>query len=61
VALADIKRRQGCAIVMAEQNVGYATQVADHCIVLEEGHVALAGPMAEIIRHERLRSAYLGL
>jgi branched-chain amino acid transport system ATP-binding protein len=61
VALADIKRRQGCAIVMAEQNVGYATAVADHCIVLEEGHVALTGPMADIIHHERLRSAYLGL
>jgi branched-chain amino acid transport system ATP-binding protein len=60
-SLAEIKRRQGCAIVMAEQNVGYATQVADHCIVLEEGRVALAGPMAEVVQHERLRTAYLGL
>jgi len=60
-SLAEIKRRQGCAIVMAEQNVGYATQVADHCVVLEEGRVALAGPMAEVVQHERLRTAYLGL
>ncbi len=60
-ALAGIKRSSGCAIVMAEQNVGYAAEVADHCIVLEEGKVALAGPMTDIAQHDRLRSAYLGL
>jgi branched-chain amino acid transport system ATP-binding protein len=59
--LGAIKRSSGCAIVMAEQNVGLATQVADQCIVLEEGEVALTGPMAEIVQHERLRTAYLGL
>ena len=36
-ALGRIKAESGCAIVMAEQNVGYAARVADHCIVLEEG------------------------
>ncbi len=59
--LAEIKRNSGCAIVMAEQNVGYATQIADHCIVLEEGRVALSGPMAEVVESDELRSAYLGL
>ena len=59
--LGAIKRSSGCAIVMAEQNVGLATQVADQCILLEEGEVALAGPMADIVQHERLRTAYLGL
>lgn len=59
--LAAIKRESGCAIVMAEQNVGLATGLADQCIVLEEGSVALAGPMADVARHDRLRTAYLGL
>ena len=59
--LAKIKRESGCAIVMAEQIVGYSTHIADHCIVLEEGRVALAGPMAEIVDHKELRSAYLGI
>ncbi|ALG73636.1 hypothetical protein VY88_22795 [Azospirillum thiophilum] len=59
--LAKIKRESGCAIVMAEQNVGYATHIADHCIVLEEGRTALAGPMAEVVNHQKLRSAYLGI
>ena len=61
VALAEIKRRQRCAIIMAEQNVGYAARVADDCVVLEDGRVALAGPMQDVVQHERLRTAYLGL
>jgi branched-chain amino acid transport system ATP-binding protein len=61
VTLAEIKHNSGCAIVMAEQNVGYATRIADHCLVLEEGHVTLAGPMAEIARRDELATAYLGL
>jgi branched-chain amino acid transport system ATP-binding protein len=56
-----IKAERGCAIVMAEQNVGYAAQVADHCLVLEEGRQVLTGTMAEVASDERLRTAYLGL
>ena len=59
--LGKIKAERGCAIVMAEQNVGYAAQVADHCLVLEEGRQVLTGTMAEVARDERLRTAYLGL
>jgi branched-chain amino acid transport system ATP-binding protein len=60
-ALGEIKRSAGCAIVMAEQNVGHAARIADRCIVLEEGRVALAGTMDDVVREERLRIAYLGL
>ena len=60
-ALARIKVARGCAVLMAEQNVGTAAAVADHCIVLEEGRVVLAGPMDQVRRDERLRTAYLGL
>ena len=61
VMLGRIKAESGCAIVMAEQNVGYATRVADHCLVLEEGRVVLDGPMATVRQDARLRTAYLGL
>jgi branched-chain amino acid transport system ATP-binding protein len=60
-SLAEIKRHRGCAVVMAEQNVGYATQIADHCIVLKEGRVTLIGSMAEVVKRDELRGAYLGL
>jgi branched-chain amino acid transport system ATP-binding protein len=60
-SLSVIKIKSGCAIVMAEQNVGYATQIADTCIVLEEGQVVISGMMNEVVKHEKLRTAYLGL
>jgi branched-chain amino acid transport system ATP-binding protein len=46
---------------MAEQNVGYASRIADNCIVLEQGKMVLCGPMSEVAGQDRLRTAYLGL
>lgn len=60
-ALGHIKASAGCAIVMAEQNFAAAMGIADTCLVLDEGRVALAGPVAAVRHDERLRVAYLGL
>jgi branched-chain amino acid transport system ATP-binding protein len=46
---------------MAEQNFAAAMRVADTCVVLNEGHVALTGTMQEVAENEKLRVAYLGL
>jgi branched-chain amino acid transport system ATP-binding protein len=60
-ALGRIKATSGSAIVMAEQNFAAAMSVADRCLVLDEGHVALTGTVEEVRSNERLRVAYLGL
>jgi branched-chain amino acid transport system ATP-binding protein len=60
-ALGRIKKDSRCAIVMAEQNFAAAMSVADNCLVLNEGHVALTGTMQEVSKNEKLRVAYLGL
>jgi branched-chain amino acid transport system ATP-binding protein len=60
-ALGRIKKASSCAIVMAEQNFAAAMSVADRCVVLNEGHVALTGTVQEVARNEKLRVAYLGL
>jgi branched-chain amino acid transport system ATP-binding protein len=60
-ALGRIKKAGGCSIVMAEQNFAAAASVADSCVVLNEGHVALTGTVQEVARNEKLRMAYLGL
>ena len=60
-ALGRIKTASSCAIVMAEQNFAAAMRVADTCVVLNEGHVALTGTMQEVAENEKLRVAYLGL
>lgn len=59
--LARIKATSACAMLMAEQNVAAAMSIADRCLVLDEGHVAVEGPIAEVRNDERLRVAYLGL
>jgi branched-chain amino acid transport system ATP-binding protein len=61
LTLDRIKRDRHCAVVMAEQNVWYATRVADRCLVLEQGKVVLSGPMSEVAEDERLRTVYLGI
>ena len=60
-ALGRIKGSSGCAIVMAEQNFAAAVSVADNCLVLDEGRLALSGTVEEVRSNERLRVAYLGL
>ncbi|WP_406857754.1 ABC transporter ATP-binding protein [Alsobacter sp. KACC 23698] len=60
-ALGRIKATSGCAVVMAEQNFAAAVSVADHCLVLDEGRVALSGTVEEVRSNEKLRIAYLGL
>jgi branched-chain amino acid transport system ATP-binding protein len=60
-ALGRIKQTSGCAIVMAEQNFAAAMSVADTCLVLDEGRLALSGTVDEVRSNERLRVAYLGL
>jgi branched-chain amino acid transport system ATP-binding protein len=60
-ALGRIKASSGCAILMAEQNVAAAMSIADRCMVLDEGHVAIEGRIEELRNDDRLRVAYLGL
>jgi len=60
-ALGRIKEITSCAIIMAEQNFAAAVEIADRCMVLEEGHVVLSGSVEEVSHNERLRIAYLGL
>ena len=59
--LALIRQERGCTVILAEQNVACAQRLGGDCIVLEEGHMALAGKMSEVLSDTRLRTAYLGL
>jgi branched-chain amino acid transport system ATP-binding protein len=59
--LGRIKRKGGTTMIMAEQNVACAHAIADQCVVLESGRVALSGPAQELFRDDRLRTAYLSL
>ena len=58
--IAELKR-QGRTILLVEQNVHHALEVADRAYVLETGRVTLDGP-ADVLRTDRkVEQSYLGV
>ncbi|MCV9935088.1 ABC transporter ATP-binding protein [Boseaceae bacterium BT-24-1] len=53
-------REEGMTILLVEQMANQALAVADRAYVIETGTITLAGTGAELLRDERVRSAYLG-
>ncbi len=51
----------GTAVLLVEQNARRVLRVASHCVVVESGRVAVAGPSAELLGNELVRKSYLGL
>jgi len=51
---------QGLTILLVEQNVQQALQVADVAFVLENGRVVMSGTGAELINDPKVKEAYLG-
>jgi branched-chain amino acid transport system ATP-binding protein len=56
----DLKRR-GLAILLSEQNIHFASLLADRAYVLEKGEVKFAGPMAALMADDALRAKYLAV
>jgi branched-chain amino acid transport system ATP-binding protein len=52
---------EGVAILLVEQNVVRALDIADRAYVLEEGRIVAAGPPAVLREQSRIQQAYLGL
>ena len=53
-------RGTGLAMVLVEQNVSLALQLADRAIVMETGHPALQGTTDELRANDEIRMIYLG-
>lgn len=51
---------QGTAFFLVEQNAHLALELAHRGYVLQNGHLVLEGPAADLRRDERIRDAYLG-
>lgn len=54
-------REQGITILLIEQNVHHALDIADRAYVLENGHICLQGDCGELLLSDHVRKAYLGL
>ena len=53
--------RAGMTVLLVEQNVRHALEISHRAYVLETGRIVLEGPAQDLIRHDHVRSAYLGL
>jgi branched-chain amino acid transport system ATP-binding protein len=52
--------RRGTTVLLVEQNVQQALQVAHRAYVLETGHVVKSARAADLLHDPRVRAAYLG-
>ena len=58
--IADLKR-EGRTILLVEQNVHHALDIADRAYVLETGRITLDGPAATLRRDPKVEQSYLGV
>jgi branched-chain amino acid transport system ATP-binding protein len=58
--IAELKR-QGRTILLVEQNVHHALDVADRAYVLETGRITLDGPAELLRRDPAVEQSYLGV
>ncbi len=54
-------KASGMTILLAEQNVQQALEVADRAYVLENGRIVLEGPSSVVMESEDVKRAYLGI
>ncbi len=59
-ALENMKREDGMAVLVVEQNAILALAHAARAYVLEVGHVVVSGPSTQLRANESIRRSYLG-
>ncbi len=60
-ALAALNRDGGVTVLLVEQNMAQALEVAAHAYVLQSGRVALSGSATDLAASDEVRRAYLGM
>jgi branched-chain amino acid transport system ATP-binding protein len=53
-------KAEGLTILLVEQNVHHALDLADRAYIMESGHITLEGTAADLRHDARVESAYLG-
>ena len=54
-------REQGTTVLLVEQNIKRALEIADRAYVLENGRIALEGDSQSVLQNEHVKVSYLGL
>lgn len=57
----DVLRSEGLTLLLAEQSVHLALEVADYAYVLQTGRTVLEGPASELRDNSQVQEIYLGI
>jgi len=49
----------GLTILMAEQNLHFATKISDYAYVIEKGRIRFQGTMQDLSRDDEIKQKYL--
>jgi len=60
-ALAALNKQAGLSVLLVEQNMNAALDVATRAYVMQSGAIALSGQAAELAASDEVRQAYLGM
>ncbi|MFG1224074.1 ABC transporter ATP-binding protein [Xanthobacter wiegelii] len=60
-AVRQVNRERGITVLLVEQDVGLALEIATRGYVLDTGRITIDGPAEDLLRREDIRAAYLGL
>ena len=55
----QILKEMGLTILLAEQNIEFATNIADRAYIIETGRIRYEGTMTKLMADEAVRTAYL--
>lgn len=54
-------KERGLTILLAEQNVNFASKISDRAYVIEKGQIRYTGPMEDLIADGEVKSKYLSV
>ncbi len=54
-------RTQGLSVLLIEQNVRHALEIADRASVMENGRIVLEGEGRDLLKNDYVKKAYLGM
>lgn len=61
IKIIRILKQRGVSVLLAEQNIEFASQVADRAYVLEKGEIRYKGEMHDLLHDQQIRHQYLSV
>jgi len=57
----SVAAKQKCGVLVVEHDMELVRQLADRVIVLSDGHIIAEGSMDDVVAHEEVQTAYIGV